>query len=81
MITQVISVGRFEEYVTQIICSFSDQHEFEVRQLLEMLYFTYKVLCNYQDLVLVLDKMVTAGRIVNLIPRQKYKTQFFAAEV
>lgn len=81
MISKIISVREFEGYVAQIVYSFSDNHEFEVGQILEELLFKFKIRCGYEDVVLVLDQMVMAGRMVKLIPKQKYKTQFAGAQV
>lgn len=75
MASKMMGAREFENHVKQIVFSFPDKHEFEVRQVLEQLYFTYGVLCSYEEVIAVLEKFKEAGRLVH-ISGQRYKTSF-----
>lgn len=80
MASKMMCAREFENHVRQIISSFSDGREFEVREFLEQLYFTYGILCSYEEVIAVFEKFKEAGRLVH-ISGQRYKTSFAAAKV
>lgn len=75
MASELISVQTFENRIKHIISGeFSDGQEFEAAKVLEILLFTYRTSCGYEELIIVLDKLVDAERLlICLIPKQRYK--------
>lgn len=73
MASKMMSVREFAGHVVQILSSFPSNLEFDTGKIVELLYFTYGVQCSYGELVLELDKLVDAGRLLSLTPKQRYK--------
>lgn len=74
MASELISVQTFENRIKNIISGeFSGGQEFEAAKVLEILLFTYRTSCGYEELIIVLDKLVDAGSLICLISKQRYK--------
>lgn len=77
-----LNASRFIGYVAQIVFSEPfDKQEFEATKIKDLLFSIYEVGCEYEELVLVLDMFVEAGRLTCLIPNQRYKIKPVAAKV
>lgn len=81
MASKMMNIREFENHVKQVVSSFPGNLEFETGKILEMLYFTYGIQCNYEELALGLDKLVEAGHLICLVPKQKYKIKPATAKV
>ena len=76
LITQIISRERCAEYVHGIISGeFSGGLEFEPGKILEILLFTYKINCSYENLMKILAKLVASEKLTCLVSGRKYKTK------